>query len=174
MEETPEAVIQKKYGINLKRTSKGVWYIDSLSINADTKEEFEQAIIEAKEIASKTLSDVQEMGNRLMLEKSQEFLKDNESSSNIKPKKQRNPVEPIELNQEDQKLFERLKIKRNEIANEKNFPSYLIFNNSTLAYFASKKPQMKEEMLLIHGVGEKKFQDYGEIFLKEIADYCKN
>jgi len=174
MEETPEAVIQKKYGLELKRTSKGVWYIGSLSINADTKEEFEQAIVDAKEIASKTLSDVQEMGNRLMLEKSREFLRDNEPFNHIKPKKQRKPVEPIHLDQEDQKLLEKLKTKRNEIANEKNFPSYLIFNNSTLAHFASKKPKMKEEMLLIHGVGEKKFQDYGEIFLKEIADYCKN
>lgn len=174
MEETPEAVIQKKYGINLKRTSKGVWYIDSLSINADTKEEFEQAIDEAKEIANKKFSDIQEMGDRLMFEKSREFLRDNEPFSHIKPKKQRKPVEPIELNQEDQKLFEKLKIKRKEMADEKGFPAFIIAYNRTLEQIASKKPITKADMLAIEGMGEKRFQDYGEIFLKEVINYCKN
>ena len=172
MEETPETVIQKKYGIELKRTSKGVWYIGSLSITADTKEEFEQAIDYAKEIANKKFSDIQEMGDKLMLEKSREFLEDDEPSNRGKTKKQRKPLEPIYLDQEDQKLFERLKIKRKELADEKGWHAYVIAHNRILELFASKKPKTKEEMLSIEGMGEKKFQDYGEIFLKEVVDYC--
>lgn len=141
----------KKYKINIDCTKDGEWYLKSLSINADTKEDFKETLEEARRVVKYGFSSIE------------------------KPQKTKKSIkQEIQLNQEDQKLFERLKIKRNEIANEKNFPSYLIFNNSTLAYFASKKPQTQEEMLLIHGVGEKKFQDYGEIFLKEIADYCKN
>ena len=172
MKETPETVIQKKYGIELKRTSKGVWYIGSLSITADTKEEFEQAIDYAKEIANKKFSDIQEMGDRLMLEKSREFLEDTEPSDYIKPKKQRKPLEPVYLDQEDQKLFERLKIKRKEIADKMGYPAYVIFHNRALAQLASKKPLTKEDMLAIEGIGEKNFQAHGEVFLKEVVDYC--
>jgi len=163
MGDTPEAVIQKKYAIELKRTSKGVWYIHSLSINADTKEEFEQAIDEAKEIANRKFADIQEMGDRMMLERGKK-----------KPKKERKPVEPIQLNQEDLKLLEKLKTRRKELADKKGFPAYVIAHNRLLELFASKKPKTKEEMLLVGGMGEKRFGDYGEIFLREIIDYCEN
>jgi superfamily II DNA helicase RecQ len=162
--EDHDSVIQKKYGIELKRSSKGDWYISSLSINADTKEEFERAIDEAKEIANKKFSDVQEMGERmnekLILERGREIVFGKLS------KKQKKPVEPIKLNEGDQKLFEKLKIKRKEIADEKGFPPYIIAHDRTLARMALKKPKTKMEMLSVGGFGERKYEDYGEIFLK--------
>jgi len=66
------------------------------------------------------------------------------------------------------KLFEILRKKRLEIAKSKKFPAYCVFDNITLKEMASIKPNTKQEMLRIRGVGEEKFREYGEIFLNEI------
>ncbi len=70
-----QVLMPKKYGIELKRSTRGEWYIGSLSINADTKEEFEQAMKEAIEIASEGLEELQKRVAKILAEKSQEFLK---------------------------------------------------------------------------------------------------
>ena len=49
----------------------------------------------------------------------------------------------------------------------------MIFHDSVLKYLAKLKPQTKEEMLKIEGVGEKRFEKYGELFLESIRDFVK-
>ncbi len=69
----------------------------------------------------------------------------------------------------DEELFERLRVKRSELAQEMGVPAYIIFGDKTLKYLANEKPFDKKSMLEVNGVGEKKFQKYGEQFLEIIA-----
>ncbi|WP_455757071.1 DNA helicase RecQ [Sulfurimonas sp.] len=68
----------------------------------------------------------------------------------------------------DEELFETLRIKRAEIANEKGVPAYIIFGDKTLKHLANEKPSDKASMLEVNGVGEKKFEQFGEQFLEVI------
>ncbi len=65
----------------------------------------------------------------------------------------------------DEELFEELRLKRAEIANEKGVPAYIIFGDKTLKHLANEKPHDKDSMLEVNGVGEKKFEQFGEDFL---------
>ena len=68
-------------------------------------------------------------------------------------------------------LFERLRQRRYEIAQEEHMPPYIVFNDKTLNEMSTYLPDTKEKMLEIHGVGAKKLEKYGEDFLKIIKDY---
>ena len=62
--------------------------------------------------------------------------------------------------------FEALRKLRAKIAKENNIPAYIVFSDKTLQEMAIQVPQTKEEMLQISGIGEVKYERYGEIFLK--------
>ena len=67
--------------------------------------------------------------------------------------------------------IEALREKRATIAEDMGVPAYIIFNDKTLKYLASEKPDDKESMLEINGIGEKKYNSFGEEFLKIIKIY---
>jgi ATP-dependent DNA helicase RecQ len=78
-------------------------------------------------------------------------------------KKERNKKqERPDVNHE---IFERFRELRKKIADENNVPAYIVFSDKTLSLFAANLPQTKEDMLDINGVGEVKFERYGEEFL---------
>jgi ATP-dependent DNA helicase RecQ len=62
---------------------------------------------------------------------------------------------------------------RKRLADEKNLPAYIVFGNATLSEMARVMPRSKDEMLEIKGVGDKKFESYGELFLNEISQYVE-
>lgn len=70
-------------------------------------------------------------------------------------------------------LFEKLRILRKKIANEKNVPPFIIFGDISLREMAFYFPKNSEEFLKIDGVGQRKLIDFGELFLKTIKDYVK-
>lgn len=63
-------------------------------------------------------------------------------------------------------IFEQLRALRAEIAKEESKPAYIIFGDKTLKEMAKLLPKNKEEMLHVSGVGEVKFERYGEQFLE--------
>lgn len=65
-------------------------------------------------------------------------------------------------------LFEKLNNLRKEIAEKEGVAPYIIFSDLTLIELAEKKPSNRWEMLKIRGVGNQKFKNYGESFLKAI------
>jgi len=65
----------------------------------------------------------------------------------------------------DTELFETLRALRQEIAQEHGVPPYVVFGDKTLKEMAASRPQSKEQMLDINGVGEVKFDRYGAQFL---------
>lgn len=68
----------------------------------------------------------------------------------------------------DNSLFGRLRAIRSEIARAEKVPPYIVFSDKTLEHMCVVKPQNKREMLTVTGVGEYKYEKYGERFLKEI------
>ena len=70
---------------------------------------------------------------------------------------------------EDADLFERLRALRKRLADERKVPAYVVFSDRTLQAMAAHQPCTADELLGIHGVGQKKLDEYGEAFLAEIA-----
>ena len=68
-------------------------------------------------------------------------------------------------------LFTALRTRRKQIADEKNVPPYVLFSDATLKELSRYFPVTKEEMLDIKGVGEKKYEQYGEVFLAVIKEW---
>lgn len=66
----------------------------------------------------------------------------------------------------DDSLFEKLRSLRMEIAREEKVPPYLVFSDKTLTHMCIVKPKTREQMLTVSGVGEFKYEKYGERFLK--------
>jgi len=69
----------------------------------------------------------------------------------------------------DEELFEELRAKRSELASEMDVPAYIIFSDKTLKHLANDKPYDKASMLEVNGVGEKKYEQFGEEFLEVIS-----
>jgi len=66
----------------------------------------------------------------------------------------------------DVEMYDRLRELRREIASEKGIPPYIVFSDKTLKDLSVKQPDNKESMLEVHGIGEVKFERYGEAFLE--------
>jgi len=74
----------------------------------------------------------------------------------------------VTLSGEEEALFEALRTLRRGIAGEEKVPPYIVFSDKTLVHMCVEKPGTKEEMLNISGVGEFKFEKYGERFLEAV------
>ncbi|MGB3532712.1 MAG: DNA helicase RecQ [Microcoleaceae cyanobacterium] len=70
-------------------------------------------------------------------------------------------------------LFDYLRTIRKTIADEQSVPPYMIFPDSTLHVMARKRPQTLEALQSISGVGRYKLENYGERFIKVIAQFCQ-
>jgi ATP-dependent DNA helicase RecQ len=84
-------------------------------------------------------------------------------------------IKPIEkkttkqINREG--LFEALRKLRLQISREANIPPYLVFSDASLQEMAQEKPTSEFEMKMISGVGVRKYQLYGELFINEILNF---
>jgi ATP-dependent DNA helicase RecQ len=65
-------------------------------------------------------------------------------------------------------LFEALRAKRRELAEEGGIPPYVIFHDATLRELAERRPRDLSNFALISGVGARKLEAYGEAFLSVI------
>jgi ATP-dependent DNA helicase RecQ len=70
---------------------------------------------------------------------------------------------------EDASLLSALKAKRRALAEAAGAPAYVIFPDRTLIEMAEKRPMTLDEMMGITGVGAKKLESYGALFLSVIT-----
>jgi ATP-dependent DNA helicase RecQ len=68
----------------------------------------------------------------------------------------------------DPALLEALKARRTELARERRVPAYVVFPDKSLIDMARRKPATPSEMAEVHGVGDAKLAQYGELFLDVI------
>ena len=74
----------------------------------------------------------------------------------------------------DNELFEILRRLRHEIAVGEKVPPYMVFGDSTLKELSSRMPVDKEQMLEVSGVGERKYDKYGQRFIEKIMNYLNS
>lgn len=101
-------------------------------------------------------------GRKVDLVDSQEMEKQFEEAKSV--------TKPIELTPNEE-LFEILRALRTRLAREEGRPPYLIFNDATLKSMSARKPTSPAEMLNVSGVGEHKYEQYGEDFMNLIIEF---
>ena len=84
------------------------------------------------------------------------------------PAKTRAATDVSELDEAGQALYAELAELRNDLAREQGVPSYFIFSNATLVDMCAKRPRNADELLGVSGVGAKKAERYGALFLEKI------
>ena len=103
----------------------------------------------------------------MKLPKEQERVKTGKTSG---AKKTKMTAGSENFTEEETTLFDLLKELRREIAREEKVPPYIVFSDKTLVHMCLIKPKNKGERLKVSGVGEFKFEKYGERFLDKIRD----
>ena len=73
-----------------------------------------------------------------------------------------------EVTDEDERLFQRLRALRKQLADEYHVLPYMVFSDATLRAMVRRRPANVEELLEVSGVGRAKLQRYGDAFLEEI------
>jgi ATP-dependent DNA helicase RecQ len=69
------------------------------------------------------------------------------------------------------KLWEALRSRRQQLADEQGIPAYMIFHDATLAEMVENRPETLAQLSNISGVGEKKLGAYGEAFIDVLHEY---
>ncbi len=101
------------------------------------------------------------------------MLQLNEKSYSILKSKQKVMLKLSYENEEkviNSDLFNKLRIWRRDAAIKEGVKPYIIFSDATLIELCNKLPKTEEELLEVRGMGEKKFNKYGEELLKILKD----
>ena len=83
-------------------------------------------------------------------------------------RKARKAIQETALSADEQALLAKLKSLRMEFSREIGKPAFVVFSDATLMDMVAKVPTNRDEMLEVSGVGETKFDRYGEAFLDTI------
>jgi ATP-dependent DNA helicase RecQ len=92
-----------------------------------------------------------------------------EELSTIKSVRERR--RPAEISEQDQDLWEALKAKRKELADDLGVPPFHIFHDATLMEMMQSMPASDADLLSVNGVGAVKLEKFGEQFLAVIAEF---
>lgn len=139
------------YGIGM-HLSKKEWFV------------IVERLLELKIVTLGEFSVLKLSNDAIMILKSQKTVDIKSSRMNVKVKQK--AIKQEEEFAYDQELFQRLRAKRTEIAEELSVPAYIIFSDKTLKHLANDRPYDRVTMLEVNGVGAKKFEQYGEEFLE--------
>jgi ATP-dependent DNA helicase RecQ len=71
----------------------------------------------------------------------------------------------------DRTLFERLRSVRLDIARSRGVPPYVIFHDATLREMARLRPSSIASLMTVKGIGARKAEDLGDVFLEAIRTH---
>lgn len=95
---------------------------------------------------------------------------------NIEFKDKKKPLE-IKKSKEivrQEKLFEKLRKLRKEIADREGIAPYMVFNDKTLSEISSVRPVSEFEFGEVSGVGSHKLDNYGENFINAVLEFIQD
>ncbi len=106
---------------------------------------------------------------RFILKISREEIQNQQSQSQSHGVKRTSDI----LTSKGLELFDALRVLRLAIAKEEAVPPYIICTDKTLTDMCVKCPCSKEEMLNVNGIGENKYEKYGQRFLQKIQEFTQ-
>ena len=71
----------------------------------------------------------------------------------------------------DRGLFDHLRAVRKETADTQGVPPFVVASDRTLRQMTALMPETKDAFLALHGIGQEKFDKFGEMFIKALRDY---
>ena len=123
--------------------------------------------------------DVENYNALQLTEKSRPLLRGEEALQLRKQTKQKKTgakasKELHTINLADEQLWEELKALRLSLATEQSVPPYVIFHDATLQHMIARRPESLQAMGQISGVGQKKLEHYGQVFLDVLLKHPRN
>jgi ATP-dependent DNA helicase RecQ len=92
-------------------------------------------------------------------------------ASSRKEKKTAASAPAREFTADDHRLFDALKAMRLTLAKEERVPAYVIMTDRSLIDMVHLKPEQRDQMMMVHGVGQAKLEKYGDTFLSVIRQH---
>jgi ATP-dependent DNA helicase RecQ len=92
-------------------------------------------------------------------------------ASSRKEKKTAGSAPAREFAGDDHRLFDALKAMRLTLAKEERVPAYVIMTDRSLIDMVHLKPERRDQMMMVHGVGQAKLEKYGDTFLAVIREH---
>ncbi len=121
--------------------------------------------------------DVERYGGLRMTEKAFPILRGEQSitlrADTIKSAKRNHSVKTL-ISDDDAPVLSALKAKRRALAENAGVPAYIIFTDKTLVDMSQRRPLNLDEMSQVNGVGTKKLEKFGTIFLAVINGEVDN
>ncbi|AMK77878.1 MULTISPECIES: DNA helicase RecQ [Methylomonas] len=71
----------------------------------------------------------------------------------------------------DSALWNALRAKRKELADEQDVPPYVIFHDATLMAMVDARPRNHQQLSMLSGIGQRKLELYGDEFLAVLAQF---
>jgi ATP-dependent DNA helicase RecQ len=102
------------------------------------------------------------------------ILKESEPVSvALQPKRERRTRRrdgAVATNPADNPLFEALRNRRRELAQDAGVPPYVIFHDSVLRDIAAQRPSSRAQLAMLSGIGARKLDAYGDAFLQVVRE----
>ncbi len=151
--------------------------LPTFGVGVDRSKDYWQSFIR-QAVAGGCLSiDIAGYGSLKLTERGQAVLKGDEAFMIREPapakagrtKARRDRGAPSDLPPDLADLFTGLKKLRQELAKERNVPAYVVFSDATLREMCLSRPRTLDQMADINGVGPKKLEEYGLMFLERLS-----
>ena len=80
----------------------------------------------------------------------------------------------MRVGQDDAELLGKLRALRAKLAKKKRCGRkvYKIFHDKTLLEIASSRPTTRDELLAVHGIGERKVEQFGDAVLEVVRTFA--
>ncbi len=88
------------------------------------------------------------------------------------PTKKSSTASALNLTSEDRELFDALKAVRLKLAKQESVPAFYILGDRSLIDMVQLKPEIRDQMKMVHGIGQAKLEKYGDTFLSAIKEHC--
>ena len=155
-------------------------HLSTYGIGADLSDRQWRSVVRQLVVRGFVRSDAERYGALVLNQSARPLLRGEQSLElreeprKVKPTRAANTVRKDHvIDSADEPLWQALKAQRKELADESGVPPYVVFHDATLKEFVRVRPRTREAMLALHGVGETKFQRFGEAFLQVIGAFEK-
>ncbi|MDC7126532.1 MAG: DNA helicase RecQ [Spirochaetales bacterium] len=141
----------------------------------DKSKKWWKSVIEELIMQDALIKDSESYNALKLTQKGSNILYGREKFYVIKKKEKKKTVEELSrqlgIAKYDKDMFQMLKDYRFELAVERNVPPYIIFSDKSLKDMCIIKPVDNSSFLRVTGVGERKLEEYGPLFIPRIKEY---